>query len=152
MFESVKSVSIALIITGLVLLLSSFTKNRDKKINLSKGLLVGIAQAFAIIPGISRSGMTISTALIAGVPSKEAAKFSFLLAIPAILGAIIITAIDIQYEFDNAIMFPIILTSVVSFISGYFALKILIRLLEAGKFYYFAYYCLLLGIFTLIML
>tara|TARA_B100000427_G_scaffold328646_1_gene342288 strand:+ start:570 stop:1334 length:765 start_codon:yes stop_codon:yes gene_type:complete len=151
MFESIKSVSIALIITGLVLLLSSFTKKRDQKINFSKGLLIGIAQAFAIIPGISRSGMTISTALYFGVSSKEAAKFSFLLAIPAILGAIIITAIDSQYEFDNAIMLPIILTSVVSFISGYFALKILIRLLEAGKFYYFAYYCLLLGIFTLII-
>ena len=151
MFESIKSVSVALIITGLVLFLSNFAIRRNEKINLKKGLFIGLAQACAIIPGISRSGMTISAALISGVSNKEAAKFSFLLAIPAILGAIIVTAIDIRYEFASTIWLPIAITSVTAFISGYYALKILIKLLENGKFYYFAYYCLLLGLITLII-
>ena len=151
MFESIKSVSAALIITGLVLFLSNFAIRRNEKINLKKGLFIGLAQACAIIPGISRSGMTISAALISGVSNKEAAKFSFLLAIPAILGAITVTAIDIRYEFDSTIWLPIAITSVTAFISGYYALKILIKLLENGKFYYFAYYCLLLGLITLII-
>ena len=151
MFESIKSVSVALIITGLVLFLSNFAIRRNEKINLKKGLFIGLAQACAIIPGISRSGMTISAALISGVSNKEAAKFSFLLAIPAILGAIIVTALDIRYEFASTIWLPIVITSVTAFISGYYALKILIKLLESGKFYYFAYYCLLLGLITLII-
>ena len=151
MFESIKSVSVALIITGLVLFLSNFAIKRNENINLKSGLFIGLAQACAIIPGISRSGMTISAALISGVSNKEAAKFSFLLAIPAILGAIIVTAIDIRYEFDSTIWLPIAITSVTAFISGYYALKILIKLLENGKFYYFAYYCLLLGLITLII-
>ena len=151
MFESIKSVSLALIITGLVLLLSNLASKRNENINLKKGLFIGLAQACAIIPGISRSGMTISAALISGVSNKEAAKFSFLLAIPAILGAIIVTALDIRYEFASTIWLPIIITSVTAFISGYYALKILIKLLESGKFYYFAYYCLLLGLITLII-
>ena len=151
MFESIKSVSVALIITGLVLFLSNFAIRRNEKINLKKGLFIGLAQACAIIPGISRSGMTFSAALISGVSNKEAAKFSFLLAIPAILGAIIVTAIDIRYEFASTIWLPIVITSVTAFISGYYALKILIKLLENGKFYYFAYYCLLLGLITLII-
>ena len=151
MFESIKSVSLALIITGLVLLLSNLASKRNENINLKKGLFIGLAQACAIIPGISRSGMTISAALISGVSNKEAAKFSFLLAIPAILGAIIVTALDIRYEFASTIWLPIVITSVTAFISGYYALKILIKLLESGKFYYFAYYCLLLGLITLII-
>jgi undecaprenyl-diphosphatase len=151
MFESIKSVSLALIITGVVLLLSNLVSKRNENINLKKGLFIGLAQACAIIPGISRSGMTISAALISGVSNKEAAKFSFLLAIPAILGAIIVTALDIRYEFASTIWLPIVITSVTAFISGYYALKILIKLLDSGKFYYFAYYCLLLGLITLII-
>ena len=133
------------------LFLSNLASKRNENINLNKGLFIGLAQACAIIPGISRSGMTISAALISGVSNKEAAKFSFLLAIPAILGAIIVTALDIRYEFASTIWLPIVITSVTAFISGYYALKILIKLLESGKFYYFAYYCLLLGLITLII-
>ena len=96
-FESQKYVGVALFLTGIVLFLSILSKRTSSAINVRKAVLIGLAQAFAIIPGISRSGMTITTALILGIVKKEAAKFSFFLAIPAILGATVLTIFDAKF-------------------------------------------------------
>ena len=152
LFESVSSVAIALIFTGCILYMSGIKYYSNKKLSLPKGFLIGISQAFAIIPGISRSGMTISLALLLGVSSKEAAKFSFMLAIPAIFGATILTFLDAQFDQLKIMTTPLVVTALVSFVSGLLALKFLIKILNAGKFYYFSFYCILIGLISLLFL
>lgn len=152
LFESVSSVAIALIFTGCILYMSGIKYYSNKKLSLAKGFLIGISQAFAIIPGISRSGMTISIALLLGVSSKEAAKFSFMLAIPAIFGATILTFLDAQFDQLKIMTTPLVVTALVSFVSGLLALKFLIKILNAGKFYYFSFYCILIGLISLLFL
>ena len=147
-FESQKYVGVALFLTGIVLFLSILSKKTSSAINVRKAVLIGLAQAFAIIPGISRSGMTITTALILGIAKKEAARFSFFLAIPAILGATVLTIFDAKFAFESTFILPIALIVVVSFISGYYALKALIKVLESGKLYYFGFYCLIIGLIS----
>lgn len=152
LFESVSSVAIALIFTGCILYMSGIKYYSNKKLSLAKGFLIGISQAFAVIPGISRSGMTISLALLLGVSSKEAAKFSFMLAIPAIFGATILTFLDAQFDQLKIMTTPLVVTALVSFVSGLLALKFLIKILNAGKFYYFSFYCTLIGLISLLFL
>ena len=147
-FEAQKYVGVALFLTGIILFLSILSKKTSSAINIRKAVLIGLAQAFAIIPGISRSGMTITTALILGIARKEAAKFSFFLAIPAILGATVLTIFDTKFAFESTFILPIAMIVVVSFISGYYALKALIKVLESGKLYYFGFYCLIIGLIS----
>ena len=148
LFDNRNAVGCALIFTGLMLYCSSFIKRRDREHSIVTSILIGCAQAVAIIPGVSRSGMTICTALFLGLSSKEAARFSFLLAIPAISGAGILTALDVSGGFQLPLS-----VSIVGFISsfgvGVVALKWLLGWLEQGKFYYFGVYCLSVGIITL---
>ena len=149
-FESLSSVAFALVFTGLILMSSYFIKRQDKKHSLISAILIGCSQAIAIIPGISRSGMTISTALFLGLSSKEAARFSFLLAIPAISGAGLLTALEIGGAFPIPLNVAIA-GFISSFIIGILALKWLLGWLEQGKFYYFGIYCLVIGITTISM-
>lgn len=149
-FESLSSVAFALVFTGLILMSSYFIKRQDKKHSLVSAILIGCSQAIAIIPGISRSGMTISTALFLGLSSKEAARFSFLLAIPAISGAGLLTALEIGGAFPIPLNVAIA-GFISSFIIGILALKWLLGWLEQGKFYYFGIYCLVIGITTISM-
>ena len=109
--------------------------------------LIGIAQGCAITPGISRSGTTISLALFLGIPAKTAAEYSFLLSIPAILGAV---ALKIQDIGGTTIPFYIVGSGMLaSFIVGYIALRFLLVVLNRGKFSLFSYYCIALGIVSL---
>ena len=96
LFEHPFAVSYSLIATGLWLIMTKWFVNKHSSINLKNGFLIGCAQAVAIIPGISRSGATIGAAMLLGISPEKAAKFSFLLAIPAISGAGLLTAIDID--------------------------------------------------------
>lgn len=147
LFDNTKTVSIALTVTGIVLFLSKFAKQNHNQISWKSGLFIGLAQAIAIIPGISRSGFTISTALLLGINSRDAARFSFLLAIPVIAGAGLLTALDGMG--GESLTVPIMLGGLLSsFIVGVFALKWLIKWLESGKYYWFGAYCLVLGITT----
>ena len=150
LFDNLLVVGFALIFTGLILI-SSFYFNRQKnEYSIFRSFLIGIAQAVAIIPGISRSGMTISCALLLGLDSKQAAKFSFLLAIPVIGGAGILMVTDI--ETASSIDFSTLMGGLFSsFFIGVVALKWLLAWLEDGKFHYFGIYCLLIGIITVIV-
>ena len=150
LFENVTAVGGALLFTGVVLVGSSYATKSNKDHSFFTSILIGCAQAIAIIPGISRSGMTISCALFMGLTPKEAARFSFLLAIPAIGGAGLLTALDMEgsYPFPG----PVALAGLVSsFIVGVAALKWLLGWLEEGKFHYFGIYCLCVGLITLVI-
>ena len=126
-----------------------FTYHHFRKLNFKSAFLIGLFQSFAIIPGISRSGSTIVTGLSQRLDPKKAFNFSFLLSLPAIFGAQLLnfnkfTQISTQKS-------PTYIAGFISaFISGYFSLKILKKLVVGGKLHYFAYYCLALGVSILI--
>jgi undecaprenyl-diphosphatase len=147
-FANMKIVSILLGITGTIVLVTGIIQRRQKEMNLLTAFFTGIGQMFAILPGISRSGMTISAGLFAGIEPKRAFEFSFILSIPAVLGANI-------YELKNVAhmgSLPELLAGMlVSFLTGLVALKILRRLVYR-HFYLFGPYCLVISIIMLIVL
>jgi len=151
-FDSVNLVSGALMFTGLVLFFSQRLKSGSNTISIKNGFMIGLSQAVAIIPGISRSGMTIITAMALGISGKEAAKFSFLLAIPAISGAGLLTALDTSFSLISIPYIFLFSAFFSAFIVGYISLKWLLGLLESGRFHLFGYYCMFMGLLTLIML
>ena len=153
-FDDVQLVSIMLIITGIILQLPRLRKQPTEgsdsasgKIRTWHAPLIGIAQGGTITPGISRSGSTISLALFLGIPAKTAAEYSFLLSIPAILGAVVLKIPDIG---DTHIPYYILAAGMfASFIVGYIALRFLLAVLNRGKFSLFSYYCVVLGLTSL---
>lgn len=155
-FDEVRLVSIMLILTGVILQLPRLRREKtDSSDSSTEELktwhapLIGIAQGCAITPGISRSGTTISLALFLGIPAKTAAEYSFLLSIPAILGAV---ALKIRDLGDTTIAFHIVGAGMLaSFIVGYIALRFLLVILNRGKFSVFSYYCVALGLTSLLI-
>ena len=136
-----------LIVTGLILLLSRLGLKSTGEVNLPRSLWIGIAQAFAILPGISRSGTTISIGMLIGVRREEAARFSFLMALPAIGGAFILHLKDLSGNaFDSGQFIPLAAGFIVSFLSGLFAIKVLMKVVQKGRFDYFAWYCFAVGL------
>ena len=146
-FERVEYVGITLITTGIVLLVSKRFSGGKKEITLLVGFLIGLSQAVAIIPGISRSGLTICTGLALGITSEKSARFSFLLAIPVIFGAGLLTVFDIE-SFNSIKWTMMFIGFFSSFGIGIFALKWLLGWLKSGRFFWFGFYCLLTGIVT----
>ena len=146
-FDSIGIVSAGLAVTGLLLFLTKAISPKPAEITLKIGIIIGFAQALAIVPGISRSGATIAAALCMGVSSKDAAQFSFLLAIPAIAGAGILTALDaVQYQ-ETALSLPMILSGLItSFGVGWISLRWLLAIIQQGKLYWFGTYCIAVGV------
>ena len=135
--------------TGILLLLTRLGKDRNRSFGISDALLVGIAQAAAILPGASRSGLTIATALLLGISSEEAFEFSFLLSIPAVLAANILELKDIA---GLGSPLPLILGFLASFGVGILALWALRRLVISRKFWLFSFYCFAVGAASLVLL
>jgi len=152
LFSSVAAVGVFLIITGFILWGVERMPRGDKnvkEITFTNSLLVGIAQGCAIAPGISRSGATIATSLFLGFDRELAARFSFLLSIPAILGAALIQAKDLTVGFDLSTgVFVAGLLS--SMIFGYLAIKFLMGYIKQHKLTIFAYYCWIVGLVVLL--
>lgn len=141
-----------LLITGGLLLFAHFKKDGDRKVGFVGAFAIGMAQAFAVLPGISRSGSTIATALILGVERSKAARFSFLMVLIPILGASLLELLDYA---ENPSLHAIDATSLIvgfmaAFICGYIACKWMIRIVRKGKLTYFAIYCLLVGLIAII--
>ena len=154
-FSSLWVAGVGLACTAVILLLLHTSKTQSKELvdmRWFDALLIGLFQCAAITPGISRSGSTISIATRLGFASHTAARFSFFLGIPGILGAIVLTLRDL-YE-DHLAGVPTVSISLaasilgflLSFVVGYFSLKILIHTLTTNKFSYFGYYCLTLAV------
>lgn len=154
LFASTISTAIMLIITGFILLLGDKIAKYDKEITDFKWLnavLVGIAQGIAIIPGISRSGSTITASLIQGLKKEEAARFSFILSIPVIGGAGLLKINDaINVGVSNFNITAVILGFISAVISGYIAIKYFLYILKKQKLIYFSYYLWIIGIIILL--
>lgn len=149
--------SLFLIGTGFILFFAEYLsqKNKDNNDNLSwkKSVLIGFAQGMAIFPGFSRSGLTISTGLIVGLDRVKAAKFSFLLSIPIIIGASLFYPI-LEIDFAQLQTFNIkalIMGFLVSFIVGYLCIKYFMKFLGKFSLKIFAYYCFIVGILTFLL-
>ncbi|MEM2430424.1 MAG: undecaprenyl-diphosphate phosphatase [Candidatus Bathyarchaeia archaeon] len=148
-FQESILLAIAFVSSGLVIYFSKIGKHTKNYVDFKSAIIIGVAQGLSIIPGLSRSGLTISVALILGINYEEAFKFSFLLSIPAILGALIVT----MYYQTNALLtagidpLSLLIGSFVAMLLGYFSLKILHKFLY--KFHLFAFYSLFLGLFIM---
>ena len=137
-----------LFVTGTILYLSQRMTSGSinfRNITGKHALFMGLGQACAILPGLSRSGTTIAAGLVAGLDKEFAAKFSFILSIPAILGAFILQVKDIGSAMD-ANFLPVFLGFVAAFISGYIAIKWMLDLIQKRNLDIFAYYCWIVGI------
>lgn len=139
-----------LIVTGLVLFITLWSPPTHKRLSPFKALLIGIAQAIAVLPGISRSGTTISTALLLGVDRTKATKFSFLMVIPPIFGIMLIDGKEMfeQHSAGSLSIDPLVILAgfFAAFITGLFACKAMVAIVKKGKLQYFAYYCFAIGI------
>ena len=135
-----------LMITGFILASTYFVQNRPiKKITLFMALFIGIVQTFALIPGISRSGITISVALLIGMHHREAAKFSFFMAIPTLLGVGFIQIMKID-NWQQITAFPLIMGFLSATISGYLVIDWFLAVISRGKFHLFSLYCFTISI------
>ena len=147
-------VACMLLITGTLLLITWFTRDQNGEVTWWKALIIGIAQAIAILPGISRSGATITTALYLGVDKVRATRFSFLMVLPPIIGAMLLKFKDLAEapEAVSSIQVSVLLTGfIAAFISGLVACRWMISIVRKGKLIYFAYYCYAIALITIII-
>jgi undecaprenyl-diphosphatase len=146
-FSNILPIAVAFIICGTILYASKTAKEEKGNITYLEALAIGTAQGIATIPGISRSGTTIALALIMGIKSEKAFKFSFLLSVPAIFGALGLTVYTQHDELAGAGLglIEIVAGVIVAMVVGLFALKLLWKILNRKKFYLFAFYCWILG-------
>lgn len=148
LYASPRAVGTALIATGCILVLTRLFRPRNLDIDTvgpGRAAMVGLAQGLAIIPGISRSGSTITVGVLSGIKPNLAARFSFLLSVPAIIGALVLELLQADQQVTLAAT-PTAIGFFTAAISGYLALVWVMRLLVQGKFYLFAPYCWLLGL------
>ncbi len=144
-FSSLRVVPFALIITGFLLFLTRFSRERTERIAPLKSIVVGVSQAVALFPGISRSGATISTGMLLGISREKSAEFSFILAMPAILGATLFEISKVECV-EKSLVMPLVAGMVISFVVGYFSLKLLLKVVKSRKFFLFSIYCVALGL------
>jgi undecaprenyl-diphosphatase len=145
-------VSVMLLITGLLLLFSHFYQNTEgKEVGYAEALGIGIVQAIAVLPGISRSGSTVSAALLMGVKRESATKFSFLMVIIPILGAVFLKFLKLLKNPPQDFSWEVMSCGfVAAFIVGIFACKLMTEAVKKGKLIYFALYCFAVGTVALV--
>ncbi|MFH1654676.1 MAG: undecaprenyl-diphosphate phosphatase [Pseudomonadota bacterium] len=154
LFGNPLSASFMLIITGVILWFTKYIKGDGlgvERIGLTRSLIIGFSQALAIIPGISRSGSTISAAIYSGLNRDLAARFSFLLAVPAILGASILKIGDLS-ELSKDNLIAVVIGTAISCAVGVAAIKGLLAIIRRRSFHWFAVYCWVAGISSMIYL
>lgn len=150
LFGSITMVGFALLTTGFILLISKYIPENGKrkdKIILFAALCIGAAQGFAIVPGISRSGTTIVCGMILGLRRELAARFSFLLSIPAIIGAMMVQLY--ANELTGVILLPLVSGFLSAAIVGLIALKIVMDVVKKGKLFFFSPYCWAIGLMAI---
>jgi undecaprenyl-diphosphatase len=152
-FDSPRWASAMLLVTAIILFSTKWISDKARSLNYCRSLAIGFAQAFAIMPGISRSGSTISVGMWLGLDKSDAAEFSFLLSVPAIAGA---TILEVPEMFNVAgsqgLLTVYLAGAIVAAVVGYLSIAFLLSVIKKGKFFYFGLYCVaagLLGIFFL---
>ena len=138
-----------LIITGLLLFLADKAQKTEKKTSFEYALIIGFAQAIAILPGISRSGATISTSVLLGIDRERAARFSFLMVVPLIFGKMLIYIFDGSVNTNEATLLPLSIGFIIAFLTGLIACKWMILLVKKSKLKYFSYYCFIVGVIAI---
>ena len=146
-------VGVLLIVTGCLLFLTRLERGQNHKVGFKSAVIVGLAQAAAILPGISRSGATISTALALGISREQATRFSFLMVLAPILGATVLQFKDLTQSTSahEAALMPYLAGFIAAFLSGLLACKWMISLVNKGKIIYFSIYCFLIGIAAIVI-
>jgi undecaprenyl-diphosphatase len=149
---TISIIAVTFLIGGTIVFCTKFSKEDQGSLPYKVVILMGVAQGFAIFPGLSRSGVTISTALLLGLKREKAFKFSFLLSIPAVLGDFAVEAYINRGVLSTAGIsgFDVVLGFAAAAVAGYFALRLVSRFVRGKKFHYFAFYTLALGIALLL--
>ncbi|MFT4605245.1 MAG: undecaprenyl-diphosphatase [Rhodothermales bacterium] len=150
-FSSPRLAAGMLLVTGVLLLLTTWKRGGDKHVGPVKALIIGAAQALAMFPGISRSGSTICTALYMDVDPEEAADFSFLMLLPVVVGATILKLGELLSA-DGVDWLPIVIGAVVAFASGIVAIRLVLGFVKRGRLQYFAFYCFAIGTLGLVLI
>ncbi|NOX58612.1 MAG: undecaprenyl-diphosphate phosphatase [Planctomycetes bacterium] len=155
-FDNRLGIGIALIATGTLLWITGKIprpKRGWRRFGWWRALVIGLGQGIAIMPGVSRSGTTISIAMFCGLKRQWAGEFSFFIAIPAICGAALLSILDVikdpAMSLSSSITGPLVAGTLVAAITGYFALRVLLASLRSAKFHYFSYYCWMLGLIVI---
>jgi undecaprenyl-diphosphatase len=138
-------VGVMLLLTALLLLLADKAKNTTKEVSFSNSVIIGISQAIAMLPGISRSGATISTSVLLGIDRTRAAKFSFLMVVPLIFGKIGKDVLSGDLSFQSSEIIPISAGFMAAFLAGLIACKWMIAIVKKSKLSYFSIYCAIVG-------
>ncbi|MBS4022392.1 MAG: undecaprenyl-diphosphate phosphatase [Dethiobacter sp.] len=152
LYQSTLLVGFMLLVTGVILYTLHTLKpgrKNERTMTAADALIVSLAQTFAIIPGISRSGSTITSALWRSLDRETAVRFSFLLSVPVILGATLVELKDLAQAGFDGFTGSIIVGTFAAFLAGIFAIKVFIHFLKTGRFQYFAYYCWFAGLVTI---
>jgi len=147
---NIRFVGFMLVITAVLLYFADKAKDTDKKVSFGTALIVGISQAIAMLPGISRSGATISTSVLLGVDKSKAARFSFLMVVPLIFGKIAKDLMSGELNFDGENNIAMGAGFIAAFIAGLAACTWMIQLVRKSKLSYFAIYCLIVGLIAII--
>jgi undecaprenyl-diphosphatase len=147
-------VGVMLLVTGTILLWSDRQGKTTQDITSKKAAILGVVQAIAIMPGISRSGSTIGASILLGIDRSKAATFSFLMVIPLIFGAMLNEIKDYDTAVSNSQQIagmPALAGFLAAAITGYFACKWMVELVKRSKLSYFAYYCFALGVISIVL-
>ncbi len=153
LFTSVATVCLMLIVTGLMMIISRYLPDRGCRINSPRAFLIGCGQAFAIIPGVSRSGTTIFTGMLLGINRETAARFSFIMSLPAILGAAVLHLGEVLEHPPTPDHLLILLTgTVAAAVTGYLAIILLLDVIRKNRLPWFGYYCLAVACTGLVVL
>ena len=147
---NIQFVGFMLLITAVLLYFADKAKDTDKKVSFKNAFIVGISQAIAVLPGISRSGATISTSVLLGVDKTKAARFSFLMVVPLIFGKVAKDILGGELNFESSQMAAMSAGFIAAFIAGLAACTWMIKLVKKSKLTYFAMYCLIVGIVAII--
>ena len=142
-------VCLMLVLTGALLFLADQAKNTSKRVSWGNAFIIGIAQMVAILPGISRSGATISTSVLLGIDRTRAAKFSFLMVVPLILGKMAKDILSGEITYAEGELIPLAAGFVAAFVTGLLACTWMIALVKKSKLSYFAYYCFMVAAFAI---
>jgi undecaprenyl-diphosphatase len=138
-------VGVMLLVTAVLLLFADKAKSTNKKVSFSNSVLIGVSQAIAMLPGISRSGATISTSVLLGIDRTRAARFSFLMVVPLIFGKIGKDILGGDLNFQSSEMIPISAGFIAAFLAGLVACKWMIAIVKKSKLSYFSIYCAIVG-------
>jgi len=145
LFESTRLATVALMVTGALLLSTRWLRTFTRPVRWNSALVMGLMQVLSLVPGISRSGATISGGLFARTDARQAARFSFLMSIPAILGSLVLQYPALEDLFRSGEWGSYLVGLAAAFLSGLAAIEILMRIVARGRFFAFGLYCLVVG-------